>query len=64
MHNHQLLIELYEKTKHERILSDRFANPDQLHSVNQARALAQIMNEWVLPAQEPINETNGRQQDN
>lgn len=57
MHNPGLLIELYEKTKQQRVLSDRFAS-NQLHSVNQARALAQIMNEWVLPAQEPKGQTN------
>lgn len=56
VHNPSLLVELYEKTKHERVLSDRFANDKQLHSVNQARALAQIMNEWVLPQMEPNNE--------
>lgn len=56
VHNPSLLVELYEKTKHERVLSDRFANDKQLHSVNQARALAQIMNEWVLQQMEPNNE--------
>lgn len=57
VHNPELLKELYEKTKHYRVLRDVFSNPKEMHSVNQARALAQIMNEWVLPAMEPKNES-------
>lgn len=48
----QLIVELYHLTKQNRILTDMFASEGGNHPVNQARALAQIINEWVRPIQE------------
>jgi hypothetical protein len=45
LHNGTALLELYEMTKqHNLTLRDTFANTD----INQARALATILNEWIV----------------
>lgn len=46
IHHGPLLLELKEKAaQHGNVLSDRFATSD----INQARALATILNEWIIP---------------
>jgi hypothetical protein len=45
IHNSELVISLFQKlAKHEDTLTDQFATSD----INQARAMATIINEWIL----------------
>ncbi len=46
--NPGLMVELYEQAKQHRVLTDMFAAANE-DSINQARALAQILNEWIVP---------------
>lgn len=47
--NSHLLFELKEAAAaHDNTLSDMFANSNDPNSINQARALAQIINEWII----------------
>ncbi len=48
IHNGELLLELKEATaRHNNMLVDSFA-PNDPNSINQARALATILNEWIM----------------